>query len=181
MLCCCRVCGVLNLVETAIARHSPHPGLLWGLPSGRGLGFFVRRKARNSRLNPNRQHQMLKRPGLGLLLAAALANVAWAQSSTKFDGQYVGELTLTKVTSGDCTPPPLGAIYPLTISGGQVQFKYDPRFDTILRGKVDENGTFKASRLLRRGRITMTGHIQGNNVSANIKSPSCRYTFQTRG
>jgi len=56
---------------------------------------------------------MLKWLGLDLLLAAALANAAWAQGSTRFDGQYVGELTLTKVVSGDCAQPPPGAVYPL--------------------------------------------------------------------
>jgi len=122
---------------------------------------------------------MLKWLGLDLLLAAALANAAWAQGSTRFDGQYVGELTLTKVVSGDCAQPPPGAVYPLTISGGQVKFKYDPRFDTILRGTVGENGDFNASRLLRTGRVRMTGHIQENNVTAYIRSPSCRYTFRT--
>ena len=123
---------------------------------------------------------MLKWLGLGLLLGAAFGSAAWAQGSIKFDGQYVGELTLRKVISGDCTPPPLGAGYPLTISGGQVQFKYDPRFDTILRGTVDENGNFRASHVLRNGLITMTGHIDQNNITADIKSPSCNYTFRTR-
>jgi hypothetical protein len=122
---------------------------------------------------------MLKWLGLGLLLSAALGNVAWAQGSTRFDGQYVGELTLTKIVSGDCTRSPPGALYPMTIAGGQVQFKYDPRFDTILRGTVDENGTFKASRLLRKGLVSMTGRIEDNNVIAHIKSPSCNYTFRT--
>jgi hypothetical protein len=122
---------------------------------------------------------MLKWLGLWLLLAA-LGNVAWAQGSTEFDGQYMGELRLTKVINGDCTQPPPGALYPLTISRGQVQFKYLPRFDTILRGKVDENGNFKASRLLRRGLVSMTGRIQENNVTAFIASPSCNYTFKTR-
>jgi hypothetical protein len=123
---------------------------------------------------------MLKWQGLGLLLAAVLADVARAQGPTQFDGQYVGELTLTKVINGDCAQPPWGALYPLTISGGRVQFKYDPRFDTVLRGKVNEDGAFKATRLLRRGRVRMTGHIQGNQIIARIKSPSCEYTFQTK-
>ena len=123
---------------------------------------------------------MLKCLGVSLLLGAMLANVAWAQSPARFDGQYMGQLTLTKVISGDCTQPPLGALYPLRISGGQVQFKYDPRFDTILVGQVDENGTIKASRLLRTGQVSMTGHIRGNNVTAHITSPSCKYTFHTR-
>jgi hypothetical protein len=123
---------------------------------------------------------MLKWQGLGLVLAVALGSVAWAQGSTRFDGQYVGELTLTKIISGDCTPPPPGSLYPLTISGGQVLFKYDPRFDTILRGTVDENGNFKASRLLRTGQVSMIGHIQENNITVHIESPSCKYTFRTR-
>jgi len=123
---------------------------------------------------------MLKRLGLGVLLGALLGDLAWAQVSTRFDGQYVGALTLIKVISGDCTTPPFGAVYPLTISGGQVQFKYDPRFDTILRGTIDENGNFKAYHAMRTGVITMTGHIHLNNVTAHIKSPSCNYTFRTR-
>lgn len=123
---------------------------------------------------------MLKWLGLGLLIGAALGNVAWAQVSTKFDGQYVGELTLTKVVSGDCSQPPPGAVYPLTISAGQVEFKYDPRFDTVLHGKVEANGTFNASRRLRKGWVRMTGHIRQNTITAHISSPSCKYTFRTR-
>src|SRR5580704_1521158 len=118
--------------------------------------------------------------GLGLLLGAGLGSVAWAQGSARFDGQYVGELTLTATISGDCTTPPLGALYPLSVSGGAVRFKYVPRFDTILLGTVDGKGNFKASRRLRRGFVSMTGHIEGNNITASIVSPSCRYTFQTK-
>src|SRR5207249_7579220 len=106
--------------------------------------------------------------------------VAWAQSSTKFDGQYRGELTLTKVIKGDCTQPPLGALYPLTISRGEVRFVYVPRFDTRLRGKVGENGIFKASARLRRGFVQMTVRIQGNSLTASIVSPSRNYAFQTK-
>jgi hypothetical protein len=120
-----------------------------------------------------------KRLGLGLLLGAALGGVASAQGS-KFDGQYMGKLTLTKVVSGDCTEPPPGALYPLTVSRGQVQFKYVPRFDTILQGKIDENGTFNASQRVRNGLVSMAGQIRGTDVTAYITSPSCRYTFKTQ-
>jgi hypothetical protein len=123
---------------------------------------------------------MLKRLGLGFLLGAALGNVASAQGSTEFDGQYMGKLTLTKVVSGDCTEPPPGALYPLRISGGQVEFRYVPRFDTILHGIVDNNGTFKASQRVRGGLVSMAGRIRANTITAYITSPSCRYTFQTQ-
>jgi hypothetical protein len=33
---------------------------------------------------------------------------------------------------------------------------------------------------LRKGFVQMTGHIQGNNLTAHIISPSCNYTFQTK-
>ncbi len=122
---------------------------------------------------------MLRWLGLGLLLGTGLASAAWAQGAAGFDGQYIGELTLTKVIN-DCTPPPLGALYPLTISGGVVRFAYVPRFDTTLRGKVGEDGVFKASARLRRGSVRMTGRIRGNNLTAHIVSPSCNYTFQTK-
>ena len=122
---------------------------------------------------------MLRWLGPGLLLGAGLMSAAWAQGPEKFDGQYIGELTLTKVIN-DCTQPPPGALYPLTISRGEVRFKYVPRFDTTLRGKVGEDGIFKASARLRRGFVQMTGRIQGNNLTAHIVSPSCNYTFQTK-
>src|SRR5690242_18204252 len=121
---------------------------------------------------------MLRRLGLGLLLGLG-GSLALAQSSAKFDGQYVGELTLTKVIN-DCTEPPSGALYPLIISRGEVRFKYVPRFNTILSGRVDENGIFKASARLRKGSVQMTGRIQGNNLTAFIVSPSCKYTFRTK-
>ncbi|MGA7262480.1 MAG: hypothetical protein WBX30_16495 [Stellaceae bacterium] len=123
---------------------------------------------------------MLRCLGLGLLLGTGLGSVAWAQDSAKFDGQYMGELILTKEVSGDCTTPPLGALYPLTISSGEVQFAYRPRFNTTLRGRVGENGNFKASARLQKGFVQMTGRIQGNNITASIVSPSCNYTFKTK-
>jgi hypothetical protein len=125
-------------------------------------------------------NRMGKCLGLALLLGAGLASVAWAQGSSRFDGQYVGQLTLTGIINGDCTEPPVGALYPLTISRGQVRFKYVMRFDTTLTGTVDQNGNIKASRQLRRGAVSMTGHIDGNNLSAAIVSPSCKYSFQTK-
>ncbi|HUC10119.1 MAG TPA: hypothetical protein VL985_06795 [Stellaceae bacterium] len=122
---------------------------------------------------------MLRWQGLGLLLLIGLTGAAWAQGSARFDGQYVGRLILTKVVNGDCTRPPLGATYPLTISGGEVRFAYLPRFDTVLKGWVDENGIVKASAHLRNGFVQMTGRIKGNILKAHIASPSCRYTFNT--
>jgi len=130
--------------------------------------------------NLNGKSVMQRWLGLALLLGTGLGSVALAQGSAKFDGQYMGELTLTKVIDGDCTEPPLGALYPLTISRGEVRLIYLPRFGTTLRGKVGENGIFKASARLRRGFVQMTGHIQGNNLTAFIVSPSCNYTFQTK-
>jgi len=123
---------------------------------------------------------MLRCLGLGLLLGTAFANGAWAQGSSKFDGQYMGELTLTKEITGDCTQPPLGALYPLTISRGQVRFVYRPRFGTTLVGTVNENGILKASARLRKGSVNMTGQIEGKNLRAQILSPSCNYLFQTK-
>jgi hypothetical protein len=124
---------------------------------------------------------MRKWLGLGLLIGAGLGGVAWAQGSTKFDGQYAGELTLRGIISGDCTEPPLGAIYPLTISGGIVRFKYVPRFDTTLTGPVDAKGNFQATGQTKHGFVVMNGHISdGNTLTAAIVSPSCRYSFQTR-
>src|SRR4051794_34557506 len=93
--------------------------------------------------------------GLGLLLGAALGSAAWAQGPAKFDGQYTGELTLTKTISGDCTEPPLGALYPLTIAGAEVRFEYRPRFGTALRGKIDQNGNFAASTRIPKGFVRM--------------------------
>ena len=124
--------------------------------------------------------RLLELLGLGLLLGAGFGSGAWAQGSAKFDGQYRGELTLTKEIKENCTQPPLGALYPLRISRGEVRFVYVPRFDTTLRGRVDENGIFNASARIRHGSVQMTGRIQGNNITAHIVSPSCNYTFQTK-
>jgi len=123
---------------------------------------------------------MLRWLRLGLLLGAGPGSVACAQGSAAFDGQYMGELTLTKVINGDCTQPPLGALYPLTISRGEVRFAYRPRFDTALSGKVDGNGILTASARVRKGFVRMTGRIQGKNLTAFIVSPSCNYTFHTK-
>jgi hypothetical protein len=121
--------------------------------------------------------------GAGLLLAAAgLAGAASAQGPGQFDGQYVGEMTLTGIINGDCTRPPLGSSYPLTIAGGVVRFKYVPRFDTTLVGRVDAKGDFKATAALHHGTATMSGHIRAGfgAVTASIVTPSCEYRFQTK-
>jgi len=124
---------------------------------------------------------MLKRLGWGVLLGVSLISAAWAQALTKFDGRYVGELTLTGIINGNCTKPPVGAEYPLAISGGEVTFKYVPRFDTILRGRIDPNGSFKATGRTKHGMVTMTGRITSyHNLMANIVSPSCQYNFQSK-
>ncbi len=126
------------------------------------------------------KRNMPRRLGLGVVLAAALTSAAWAQGASPFDGEYVGELTLNGIINGDCTKPPLGSEYPLSISGGVVRFKYVPRFDTILSGRIDPNGNFKATARVKSGVITMTGRVQAGNVSAKIQSPSCLYSFQSR-
>jgi hypothetical protein len=130
--------------------------------------------------NLNGKNVMLRWLGLGLLLGTGLGGVAWAQGLAQFDGQYAGELILTKEKTGDCTQPALGALYPLTISRGDVRFSYVPRFATTLTGKIGENGVFKASARARKGFVQMTGRIQGNKVTADIVSPSCNYAFQTK-
>ena len=121
---------------------------------------------------------MLRWLGPGLLLGTA--SVALAQGAAAFDGQYVGELILTKVIDGDCTQPPLGALYSLSISRGEVRFAYAPRFNTVLVGRVAKDGSFRAVFRLRRGAIQMTGRTDGNGLTAYIVSPSCNYTFQTK-
>ena len=121
---------------------------------------------------------MLKRLGLVVLLGAGLGSAAWAQGVSKFDGQYVGELTLTGIVNGDCSPPPPGSTYPLTISHGVVRFKYAPRFDTTLVGRVDANGNFAATATLHHGMATMTGHVTGGgDLTAKIQTPSCLYGY----
>lgn len=131
-------------------------------------------------LLPRQPRPPVRLLGLALLLGAALARTALAQGPAAFDGQYVGELSLTSVTQGDCTKPPLGSLYPLTVSQGQVRFLYTPRFSTTLIGTVDKNGVFKASARAHKGIVRMTGHIRGNDVTATIVSPSCNYNFQTK-
>lgn len=111
---------------------------------------------------------------------AAAMHPAWAQGSTRFDGQYVGELVLTSTVKGDCTQPPLGSTYPLTISRGEVKFKYTPRFDTALVGTIRDSGAFEASARTRGGLIRMTGRVDRYGVTASIASPSCNYSFQAR-
>jgi hypothetical protein len=123
---------------------------------------------------------MLRRLGVGLLLVVGIGGAAWAQAPTVFDGQYMGELVLTRTMRGDCTEPPLGALYPLAVSRGEVTFKYVPRFDTTLSGKVAKNGVFKAAARTKHGAVQMTGRVQGMTVTATIVSPSCTYTYQTK-
>lgn len=117
--------------------------------------------------------------GPGLLLAIACGSAALAQGASRFDGDYVGTLTLVELIQGDCTTPPPGAVYPLNVSGGQVRFAYVPRFATTLTGRVAEDGSFRASAPTKHGRVEMSGRLRGNKVNAQIVSPSCVYNFVT--
>jgi hypothetical protein len=123
---------------------------------------------------------MLRRLGWGLALGAGMAGAAAAQTAADFDGRYVGELTLTKTIDGDCTPPPVGATYPLTIAGGRVSFAYVPHFDAILTGRIDRTGAFTASAPLKHGSVRMTGQVRGVRLTATIVSPSCIYAFRAQ-
>jgi hypothetical protein len=114
-----------------------------------------------------------------MLGSTGFAEIASAQVTTGFDGQYVGQLTLVEVIAGDCTTPPLGAVYPLDVSGGRVTFAYVPRFATTLTGTVAANGYFKASARTKHGRVEMSGQIRERKVNAQIVSPSCLYNFAT--
>lgn len=167
---------------------SRRAGIRAGEPSQRGTVLLYHFEAlpclavgsRRAWMKPERKTDMRRWLGLAVLLGAGLVNVARAQGPGDFDGQYVGELALTRVISGDCTKPPLGSTYPLAISGGIVRFKYVPRFDTVLTGRVDRNGNFRAARQLKRGTVVMTGHTNGINLSATLISPSCQYTYTAR-
>lgn len=121
---------------------------------------------------------MRRWPAAAALLGLGLAGQAVAQGASNFDGQYVGELTLTGIINGDCTRPPLGAAYPLTVAGGVVRFDYAPRFATTLIGKVDARGNFIAAARTRGGTVRMTGRIVDKAVTASIGSPSCTYTYR---
>jgi hypothetical protein len=124
---------------------------------------------------------MIRSLGLGLIAAAASVSVAAAQGgSSRYDGQYVGTLALDKLIRGDCEEPPPGAQYPLRISAGTVSFTYLPRFSTTLTGTIDAAGNFVASTKIKNGIVQMKGRIQGQNVTAELSSPSCRYTFRTQ-
>jgi len=123
---------------------------------------------------------MLRRLGLGLSLAACVGGTAWGQGATIFDGTYMGQLTLTRIVKGDCTPPAPGALFPLTIAQGRVRFSYQPRFDTELTGRVRPNGAFVAAARIHGGLVHMAGRVENGNVTARIKSPSCRYIFHTQ-
>jgi hypothetical protein len=123
-------------------------------------------------------------PGRSAPLAAAFLfalplGFAWAQGAPRFDGQYVGELTLKSISGGDCTTPPLGSLYPLSVSQGEVRFAYVPRFATTLIGRIGRDGSFTAAARAGKGLVQMTGRIQGIRVTATIASRSCNYLFQT--
>lgn len=112
---------------------------------------------------------------------AGVAAIAAAQSPSIYDGSYVGELTLAAVNEDrDCTPPPLGALYPLTISRGEVRFAYIPRFSTTLIGRVAPDGSFQATARLKHGSVQMTGRVRGVRAFARIVSPSCNYNFESK-
>jgi hypothetical protein len=124
---------------------------------------------------------MIRSLGFGLVLAAACVALAAAQGgSARYDGQYIGTLTLDKIIQGDCEPPPPGAQYPLTISAGTVRFAYLPHFSTTLIGTIDAAGNFQASTQIKHGTVRMKGNIQARNVTAQLLSPSCSYTFKTQ-
>jgi hypothetical protein len=159
--------------------------MITGLPWLKPPGPQNRRPKidKGERVSMTAKRKLPTRPGmtfaLGLAFAAALGGVAWAQAGSGFDGDYVGQMTLTGIVNGDCTTPPTGSAYPLKIAGGVVHFKYVPRFDTVLVGKVDDKGDFKASGHTKTGMINMVGHVTpAGSLTAKIQSPSCLYSLE---
>src|SRR5262249_28629532 len=121
-------------IDQPIARRAA-----WGAVAGDAelfvdLAAIDRARRRDDRHFCHRLYR-LSAPGdpgvklrLGLLFWALFAGAASAQDPGRFDGQYMGEMVLTREIKGDCSTPPLGALYPLSISRGEVRFAYVPRF-----------------------------------------------------
>ena len=133
---------------------------------------------------------MLRRSGLGLLVAATLgvimlgsiagARSAAAQGASGFDGEYTGTLTLVEVIWATALLRRLGQLSVERIRGaGKLCLR--PAVRHRPTGNVAPDGTFQASAPTSLGPIKMTGQIKGNQVNAQIVSPSCLYNFAPAG
>ena len=111
-----------------------------------------------------------------IFIAACLSGTSQAQ--TAFDGQYWGEMALTRILGGACDQPQPGRVRLLTISNGQVQFVYNRRFNIVLTGRVDNTGSFNLSGYLPTGPVQMVGRVTGGDIGATAQSPDCWYAYQ---
>ena len=110
-----------------------------------------------------------------MLGSIAGARSAAAQGASGFDGEYTGTLTLVAVTSGNSLLAVWGR-YPFRYpAAGQLYLR--PAVRHLITGNVAPDGTFQASAPTSLGPIKMTGQINGNQVNAQIVSPSCLYNF----
>src|SRR5207248_2465292 len=87
----CQTTSPPSLAYTRAGRYSSVARAALEETSGYGASLFVTCKR-----NLDGKNGMLRSLRLGLLLGTVLGSVAWAQGWAKFDGQYTGELTLTK-------------------------------------------------------------------------------------
>lgn len=113
------------------------------------------------------------------VIALVLGMTGTSYAASPFDGEYLGEFTLTKIIT-QCDRPTPGFMRLLTIINGEVKIIYNPRFGTMLNGKIDGAGVFLATGNLPSGFVQMSGRVTGADLAANVETPNCRYTFQAK-
>jgi hypothetical protein len=98
-----------------------------------------------------------------------------APAASQFDGRYVGQSTLTRGAPPTCSPP---GNTTWTVTDGNVSHKYGV---ASITADVGPDGSFSASEKYMHGRradfATMTGHIAGDALEADIEGYACKYHY----
>ena len=101
---------------------------------------------------------------VSVLLASLAGAYAWAEN---LDGQWSVRIV---VEQGPCVRPPLYR-YAVKIEHGIVKPNSGDS-GTIITGRVDENGTVRASVTRGVDRASGTGHLSGDHGSGTWNSPT---------
>ncbi len=117
---------------------------------------------------------MLVRTMIGVLLGAALAASAQAQS---FDGTYSGTRTITLSRSGQGGPLPgcpgtggKRTAIEFRVAGGTITLRYLLRRDVVFTGTIRPDGAFSITSPWEGAMVTWSGRIKGRNLRGELNS-----------
>ena len=104
-----------------------------------------------------------------------------AAQTAQFDGVYAGTQTLTDKSSGHnyskCLKGPFKR--KLVVKDGAVTYVYNPTYEGTVTGTVSADGDVSGT-VSRGGGVSLSGRIQGNEFTGEVRSIICTYALQMK-